>query len=65
MRPRSQPVACVNGTLIAASAVLINAVKEQQTQIEQQQKQLQQQQAVIEGLRQLVCGQNPQAEVCK
>jgi hypothetical protein len=73
--------------------VLLNVVKEQQTQIEtqqaqiqtqtnqikeqqyqadeqeqqirEQQKQLQQQQLVIDGLRKLVCSQNPQAEVCK
>ncbi len=45
--------------------VLLNAVNEQQTQIEQQQQQLQQQQLVIDGLRKLVCSQNPQAEVCK
>ncbi len=52
--------------------VLVKGVQEQQTQIEQQQgrieqqqKQLQQQQAIIEGLRKFVCGQNPQAEVCR
>ncbi len=45
--------------------VLLNAVKEQQTQIEQQQKQIKQQQLVIDGLRKLVCQNNPQADVCK
>lgn len=45
--------------------LLLNAVKEQQTQIEQQQKQLQQQQNLIEGLRKVVCPNNPQAEVCE
>jgi hypothetical protein len=47
------------------SAVLINAVNEQQAQIERQQQQLQEQQAVIGGLRKLVCQNNPRAEVCK
>lgn len=51
--------------------VLLNAVKEQQeqitrqnAQIEQQQKQLQEQQMLIEGLRKLVCSQQPQAGIC-
>jgi len=54
------------------SAVLINAVKEQQAQIEQQQNQLKQQQdglkqqqSQIESLKKLVCLDHPQAEVCK
>jgi hypothetical protein len=45
--------------------VLLNAVKEQQAQIEAQAKQIQQQQAVIDGLKKLVCAQNPNAEVCR
>jgi len=44
---------------------LINAVKEQKARIEQQQRQLQQQQTVIDGLRKLLCQNNPRAEVCK
>ncbi len=44
--------------------VLLNAVKEQQTQIEQQQQQIKQQQVLINGLRKLVCQNNLQAEVC-
>jgi hypothetical protein len=40
------------------TTVLVNAVKEQQKQIGQQQ-------FVIDGLKKLVCSQNPQAEVCK
>ncbi len=61
------------------SAVLVNAVKEQQAQIEAQQTQLKQQQAqlesqqqqftqqqtLIDGLRKLLCRQNPTAEVCR
>jgi hypothetical protein len=61
------------------SAVLVNAVKEQQTrietqekqnlelkkQIEMQQKQLDEQKAIIEGLKKLLCQNNGQAEVCK
>jgi carbonic anhydrase/acetyltransferase-like protein (isoleucine patch superfamily) len=44
--------------------VLLNAVKEQQAQIEAQQKLIEKQQAAIDGLKKLVCGQNPNAEVC-
>lgn len=47
------------------AVVLLNAVKEQQTQIEAQQKQLQQQQFLIDALKKIVCPQNPQADVCK
>ena len=54
------------------SAVLINAVKEQQQIIENQQQQISEQQKQIETLQQqidalktLVCSQNPAAEVCK
>lgn len=61
------------------SAVLVNAVKEQQTQIEVQQTQLTQQRAAIEaqdqqlrqqqitidGLKKLLCNQNPKADVCQ
>ncbi len=45
--------------------VLVNAVKEQQTQIEQQRKKLEHQQLLIDGLRKLVCQNNAHAEVCK
>jgi regulator of replication initiation timing len=51
--------------------VLVNAVKEQQTQIESQKKQIEelqeqnrQQRLFNDGLRKLVCSQNPQAEIC-
>lgn len=61
------------------SAVLVNAVKEQQAQIEtqqvlikqqqveieKQQQQLRQQGSLILGLKRLVCAQNPNAELCK
>lgn len=47
------------------SAVLVNAIKEQQTQIEAQQQQLKRQQALIEGLKQMICTQNPDAAICK
>ena len=47
------------------SVLLVNAVKEQQTQIEQQQKQLQRQQSLIDGLRAIVCSQNSPADVCR
>ncbi len=45
--------------------VLLNAIKEQQTQIAEQRQQLVEQKALIDALRQLVCSQNPNAEVCK
>lgn len=61
------------------SAVLVNAVKEQQgqietqqtqltqqhAQIEAQQQQLKQQQTLIDGLKKLLCQQNPAAAVCQ
>jgi Chaperone of endosialidase len=61
------------------SAVLVNAVKEQQGQIETQQSQLKQQQAqieaqqqqlkqqqtVIDGLKKLLCQQDPDADICR
>ena len=60
------------------SAVLVNAVKEQQAQIEAQQsqleqqqlqidgqqKQLTQQQALIEGLKRVLCSEDATAAVC-
>jgi hypothetical protein len=45
--------------------VVLNAIKEQQTQIEQQQKQIQQQQLIIDSLKKLVCRTNAQVEECK
>lgn len=45
--------------------VLINAVKEQQTQIEAQQKLIESQARQIELLKQLVCSQNKTAAVCE
>jgi hypothetical protein len=47
------------------NVVLINAIKEQQSQIQQQQQQIKEQQKQIDGLKRLLCGQNPQAEVCR
>ena len=55
-----------------AVPVLVEAVKEQQTQIEAKQNQLdalreqiKQQQSVIDGLKKLVCAGNPNADVCR
>ncbi len=52
--------------------VLLNAVKEQQTQLEKQNAQIREQadeikeqRAVIENLKQIVCGINPAAKICK
>lgn len=45
--------------------VLINAVKEQQTQLAAQRKLIEEQAGQIELLRQLVCAQNPNAGICK
>ncbi|HEX8250097.1 MAG TPA: tail fiber domain-containing protein [Pyrinomonadaceae bacterium] len=46
------------------TTALVNAVKEQQTQIEKQQEQIRQQQAQIDALKALVCQSNPNAAVC-
>jgi len=47
------------------SAVLVNAVKEQQAQIAAQQIQLKQQQGLIDGLKRLLCQQYRNADVCR
>jgi len=47
------------------SAVLVNAVKEQQQQIAQQQEQIKQQQLEIQNLKQVVCRRNRHAAVCR
>lgn len=47
------------------SVALINAVKEQQSQIEQQREQIKKQQSLIEDLRKLVCRDNSNEDVCK
>ena len=44
---------------------LVNAFKEQQTQITQQQKQLEQQQIQIEKLKNLICLDHPKADFCQ
>ena len=46
------------------TAVLVNAIQEQQEQIEQKQQQLEEQQKQIAALKTLVCADHPQAEVC-
>ncbi|MET0754468.1 MAG: tail fiber domain-containing protein, partial [Pyrinomonadaceae bacterium] len=47
------------------SAVLVNAVKEQQAQIKDQQEQIKLQQAQIDALKKLVCASNKEADVCR
>jgi len=47
------------------TAVLVNAVKEQQKQIEQQQVEIREQQRTVTILKRLVCGRNRRAAVCK
>ena len=47
------------------SAVLVNAVKEQQQEIESQSKTIARQQAELNALKAYVCIQNPAAEICK
>ncbi len=46
------------------SAILVNSVKEQQTQIAQQAEQIRQQQIQIEALKETVCAMNPAAKLC-
>ena len=47
------------------SAVLVNAVKEQQDQIGSLRKEVEQQRLLIDDLKKLVCQINPQASACK
>jgi hypothetical protein len=47
------------------SAMLVNAIKEQQAQIEAQQTQLKQQQSLINDLRTLLCQQRPNTKICR
>jgi len=47
------------------SAVLVNAVKEQQQQIAQQQEQIIRQQTEIESLKRVVCRRSRQAAICR
>ncbi len=47
------------------SVVFVNAFKEQQAQIETQQQRIKQQQQQIDGLKKIVCGLQPQAEICQ
>src|SRR5262249_25090542 len=47
------------------SAVLVNAVQEQQQQIAQHQEQIRRQQREIEGLKQFVCRRNQRAAICR
>jgi hypothetical protein len=47
------------------TAVLVNAIKEQQAQIEAQQIQLKQQQSLINDLKKLLCRQTPKADICR
>jgi hypothetical protein len=46
------------------TTVLVNAAMEQQSEIDALNAQVEQQRLLIEGLKQLVCTQNPQAVVC-
>ncbi|MDM7920931.1 MAG: tail fiber domain-containing protein [Pyrinomonadaceae bacterium] len=46
------------------TTVLVNAAMEQQSEIDALKAQVEQQRLLIEGLKQLVCTQNPQAVVC-
>lgn len=47
------------------SAILVNAVKEQQEQIKEQQEQIKLQQQQIDALKKLVCLNNKEADACK
>ena len=47
------------------SVAFVNAFKEQQVQIETQAKQLAEQKLLIDGLKKLVCANNPNAAVCR
>ncbi len=45
--------------------VLINAIKEQQSQIDSQQAQIEMQQSQIAALKQLVCSEHKESALCK
>ncbi|HEX8737597.1 MAG TPA: tail fiber domain-containing protein, partial [Pyrinomonadaceae bacterium] len=47
------------------SMVLLNAVKQQQTQIEKQNEQIKNQQQTIDALKKLVCAANREADICR
>ena len=47
------------------SALLVNAIKEQQAQIEAQQTELKRQQSLIDGMRKMLCRQKPKANICR
>src|ERR1044072_5597169 len=47
------------------SAVLVNAVKEQQQEIELQSKIIERQQSELDALKTYICTQNPSAVICK
>ena len=47
------------------SAVLVNAIKEQQAQIETQNQQIKQQRLRINGLGQLICSQSKKTGLCR
>lgn len=47
------------------TALLVNAVKEQQSQISQQNRQIERQQQQLESLKRLVCAEHPGVDVCK
>ncbi len=47
------------------TTILVNSVKEQQTQIAVQAEQIKHQQTQIEALKQIVCSQNPTVDICQ
>jgi hypothetical protein len=47
------------------TTILVNAVKEQQTQIEKQQEQIKAQQMQIDALKILICQANSNAAICQ
>ena len=47
------------------SAVFVNAIRDQQTQIERQQKQITEQQGELAALKALVCQLRPDTDICR
>ena len=54
-----------DGVAMAAIQGLHEELKDRDAKIERLEQQFKQQQAVIDGLRKLLCAQNPQAGICQ
>jgi hypothetical protein len=51
--------------LTSENSAMFKQIRQQQTQVEQLQEQVKEQQALIDGLKKLLCANNPNADICK